>query len=88
MSFGSGTAKPTMLPSENVDTFPAVVMRPIESLARLVNHSAPSGPVTMPWGLWRFRVLKVVTIPSGAIRPMELSLLVNHSAPSGPSVMP
>ena len=31
----------------NVDTAPAVVIRPIE-LSRLVNHNAPSGPVVRP----------------------------------------
>ena len=38
-----------MLGSEKLETFPAVVIRPIESKA-LVNQSAPSGPAVMPHG--------------------------------------
>ena len=36
--------------SVNVVMAPAVVMRPIRPLAKLVNQSAPSGPVVMSSG--------------------------------------
>ncbi len=32
-------------------TTPEVVIRPMELLPSLVNHKAPSGPSTMPWGV-------------------------------------
>ena len=82
---------------------PAVVIRPMTSLAMgaqhadtAVNQSAPSGPVTisLPITLARGSAYVFVTIPAVDIRPIVVvqegaqSPAVNHRAPSGPAVMP
>ena len=69
-------------------TFPVVVIRPIELLRKLVNHSAPSGPAVIPSGPRMSGPVWLVTVPVVVIRPIELLRLVNHSAPSGPAVIP
>jgi hypothetical protein len=69
-------------------TAPAVVKRPIESVARLVNHKAPSGPAVIPKGELIDGSERSVTTPDVVIRPMELAELVNQMAPSGPAVIP
>ena len=55
-----------------------------------MNQSAPSGPTVMSRGRLIFeRAVKIVSLPSVVIRPIELvPLLANHSASSGPGVIP
>ena len=66
-----------------------MVIRPMELLFELVNHSAPSGPVVRPLGKLTPSPLKVEAAPAVVIRPIEsFPAFVNHSAPSGPTVMP
>ena len=67
---------------------PAVVMRPMELLPELVNHSAPSGPAVIPIGPSMLGSLKWVETPFVVIRPIELvASLVNQSASSEPVVV-
>jgi hypothetical protein len=66
---------------------PSVVTRPMVSLARFTNQSAPSGPSAMPSGLSTFRCSNVATWPSVVMRPTRSAENpVNHTAPSGPAV--
>ena len=67
---------------------PSVVMRPILLPLSSVNHSAPSGPAVMPYGMLSApgSAYSVIS-PAVVIRPILLPLdSVNHSAPSGPAV--
>ena len=65
-----------------------MVIRPIELLPWLVNHSAPSGPAVMSCGLSMLGSVKFVMVPVVVIRPIELlPEFVNHNAPSGPAVI-
>ncbi len=66
---------------------PPVVTRPI--LLTSVNHTAPSGPATMPWHVQSaVGTVNSVMLPVVVIRPILLPLAsVNHTAPSGPAVM-
>ena len=68
-------------------TFPAVVIRPIVLLPKLVNHSAPSGPAVISAGNRISGPEWLVIYPVVVMRPIEATL-VNHSAPSGPTVRP
>ena len=73
---------------------PEVVMLPIRLPELSVNHSVPSGAVTIPSG----RAPPVgrenwVITPAVVIRPIALleelrPKIVNHNAPSGPCVIP
>src|ERR1700730_5989839 len=65
-----------------------VVIRPILLAPNSVNHSAPSGPATIPKGwLDGDGRAKDETKPAVVIRPIAFPLfLVNHRAPSGPEV--
>jgi hypothetical protein len=69
---------------------PEVVIRPILLPMHSVNHSAPSGPVTMPRGLLSaVGTGNSVMTPAGVIRPILLpSTSVNHTFPSGPAAIP
>src|SRR5258708_24309761 len=74
-------------------TTPMVVMRPIEpvpyALVSPVNHSAPSGPDMMSWGLIPIKAAGNSAIPPTVVCPILLAAdSVNHSVPSGPVVMP
>ena len=51
-------------------TTPDVVIRPIELLAELVNHRAPSGPAVIAIGWLMLGAVKVVMIPLVVIRPI------------------
>jgi len=71
---------------------PAVVIRPILLLGYVfsVNHSAPSGPAVMKFGLpLALGIGYSVMAPVVAIRPMLLPICsTNHSAPSEPTAIP
>ena len=58
--------------SVNVVMAPPVVMRPIRPLAKLVNQSAPSGPVVMSSGCETFPAgsVNVVMSPTAAYAPL------------------
>src|SRR5437899_1579486 len=71
---------------------PEGVIRPIELPTALVNHRAPSFPVTMPDGPRTVAFRNVVIAPEVVIRSIENAprpsvVLVNHSAPSGPATI-
>ena len=60
-------------------------MRPMLSVPRSVNQSAPSGPAVMPSGmLFAFGSEYSVWRPSTVIRPIFPDCSVNQIAPSGP----
>src|SRR5579862_2049020 len=65
---------------------PGVVMRPIKPVAS-VNHSDPSGPVTIAasGSTWRWSGYSDMT-PAVVMRP-SLSPRINHIAPSRPEVI-
>ena len=65
----------------------SAVIRPIELLISLVNHNAPSGPVTIVSGCAMPVASYMVAVPPTVIRPTEFPF-VNHKAPSGPAVIP
>ena len=67
---------------------PLSVIRPIRSLRIAVNHSAPSGPATMPNGALPAGSANDVVSPAVVMRPIRSSpARVNHSAPSGARVI-
>src|SRR5437016_3709328 len=75
-----------MEPGPHTVVAPAAVVHELELL---VNHSAPSGPATIPVGSVMLGSVKLFTTPRVVIRPMELwSRLANHKAPSGPGAIP
>src|ERR1700722_639715 len=69
---------------------PATVMRPILLPKYSVNHSAPSGPVVIPYGsLCGVGMAYSLNDPVVVTRPMLLPPnSVNQRARSGPTVMP
>ena len=80
---------PSPLKSCVSDARGPTVIRPILPLPS-VNHSAPSGPAVINWGLLvAVGTGNSVMTPAVVIRPTLLpTSSVNHSAPSGPAVMP
>ena len=66
-----------------------MLIRPIESSAKLVNHKAPSGPAAIPSGCSDAGAGVVGDHPAVLIRPIESpAKLVNHKAPSRPAAIP
>lgn len=69
---------------------PAGVIDPIEPLPMSVNHTFPSGPEVMAFGLCSDAAVKLVTTPAVVMRPiapLPALELVNHRFPSAPLVM-
>src|SRR5258705_1447076 len=77
------------VPTGNSVTNPSVVIRPIFWAFTSVNHSAPSGPVVIPYGsLLAVGIAYSVIAPEVVIRPIfPATVSVNQSAPSGPAVI-
>src|SRR4051812_7872207 len=75
--------------STNSLNVPLVVMRPSRLAPDSANHSAPSGPATIPFGeLLAVAIGKSLAMPAGVIRPILLALpSENQSVPSGPATM-
>ena len=63
----------------------------MSSVPSSVNHSFPSPPTVIPFGMlaiWSRPVVVSVIVPLGVIRPIDFVLprSVNHRLPSGPTV--
>jgi hypothetical protein len=79
------SGKSTSAGSVNVVMAPAVVMRPIRPLAKLVNQSAPSGPVVMSsgWETCAAGSVNVVMSPTAAnalLAPTMITAATNATA--------
>src|SRR3954447_16311986 len=67
---------------------PLVVMRPMRSLPKSVNQTAPSGPTTSDCGCEAAGRAYSVTTPPVVIAPIApLTCSANHIRPSGPATM-